>query len=287
MKKHSWDDLQLILAITQGNGLSGASKILGVHHATVLRRLNTFEHRMGVILFDRCVTGYIPTETGEALAEKANLISKDVEQTYRSLEGEDLRLSGTIRIATTDFLAHILVPKILKIFCCEHPGINVEIIVSSHFASLSKREADVSLRAQENSVENKALSGSVVSSLKYAVYTHESLLSETKDLRALPWIGYDPSLVHSTLTKWQDMSYGTVHMPIVTNNMMSKFAAIKNGLGVGFLPQHLGNAEPGLVCLETSPDWVLNLWFLTHNDLYKMRRVQSLLAATVQAAKKL
>lgn len=185
MKKHSWDDLQLILAITQGKGLSGAAKILGVHHATVLRRLNAFEHRMGVILFDRCVTGYIPTATGEALAEKANLISKDVDQTYRSLAGEDLRLSGTIRIATTDFLAQTLVPKILKTFCTDHPGINVEVIVSSHFASLSKRETDVALRAQSNNVDNKTLSGNIISSIKYAVYAHKSLLSGTKSPKSL------------------------------------------------------------------------------------------------------
>lgn len=37
MMKSSWDSLRLVLAIVDGQGVSGAARALGVHHATVLR----------------------------------------------------------------------------------------------------------------------------------------------------------------------------------------------------------------------------------------------------------
>ena len=47
-----WDDLLLVLAIARGEGLSGAARLLGLNHATVFRRLNQLEQRVGVRLFD-------------------------------------------------------------------------------------------------------------------------------------------------------------------------------------------------------------------------------------------
>ncbi|MEJ2029914.1 MAG: LysR family transcriptional regulator, partial [Maritimibacter sp.] len=53
-----WDDIRFVLAVAREGTLSGAARLLGVNHATVLRRVNGFENRLGVTVFDRTARGY-------------------------------------------------------------------------------------------------------------------------------------------------------------------------------------------------------------------------------------
>jgi DNA-binding transcriptional LysR family regulator len=50
----SWDDLRVVVAVARSGSLSGAARELGVHHATVFRRLGAIEHRLGLAAFLSC-----------------------------------------------------------------------------------------------------------------------------------------------------------------------------------------------------------------------------------------
>lgn len=106
MNEHhlQWDDLRVVLAIAEAGTLSGAGRRLGTSHATVFRRLNAIERRLGVALFERSRTGYAATAAGEDLARVASRIQYEVLGAERRVMGRDLRLSGSIRVTTTDTL---------------------------------------------------------------------------------------------------------------------------------------------------------------------------------------
>ena len=116
-----WDHLRLVLAIVRGGGLSGAAKTLRIHHATVLRRLDSFERLIGVRLFDRSPRGYRPTINGEELATIAARVEEDVLAAYRRVAGKDLRLSGTVRCATADYVSHLVLAPILTCVRTSYP----------------------------------------------------------------------------------------------------------------------------------------------------------------------
>jgi DNA-binding transcriptional LysR family regulator len=46
-------------------GLKKAAKVLGIHHSSCARRINTLEHDLGIQLFDRLPSGYALTQGGE------------------------------------------------------------------------------------------------------------------------------------------------------------------------------------------------------------------------------
>lgn len=283
---HSWEDLRLIRAIAKGGGLSGAARILGIHHATVLRRLDAFEYRMGIVLFDRKPAGYTPTESGEELAQIAEEIAQEVEGAYRKLAGQDLRLSGTIRLATSDFLAQTLLLPVLRKFRSQYPSIEIETAISPQFASLTKRDADLALRAAKDVPEH--LVGKRISNFSYGVYGHKDLVLMQRGIgpEQLDWIGDDQTIAHVTTNLWRKRHFPNARIKLRYDSLIGKFTAIRSGLGVGFLPHFLGVSTPGLVCLATEPDiWRLDLWLLTHPDLARMTRVQAFLKtaeATVQ-----
>ncbi|MFK7762603.1 MAG: LysR family transcriptional regulator [Roseobacter sp.] len=274
---HNWEDLRLVLAITQGQGLSGASRILSLHHATILRRLNAFEKRMGVVLFHRGARGYEPTEVGEELGRMALAIDQDVEDAYRRLAGQDLRLSGTIRLATSDFIAQSLLLPVLRRFRQRQPSIEIEVSISPQFASLTKRDADVAFRAANTPPDN--LVGRKVAKLGYGVYVHETLLDRFGahvGLEQLDWVGDDHSISHVTTNQWRTREFPNARVRTRFDSLIGKLGAIRNGLGIGFLPHFLAVSDPNLVCLKSRPEkWTLDLWLLTHPDLRQMNRIKS------------
>jgi DNA-binding transcriptional LysR family regulator len=128
-----WDDLRYVLAVANAGSLAGAARSLGVNHTTVLRRIGAFEKRLGLRLFERLPTGYVLTAGGEELIAEARHIEDRVTNLERKLAGRDLRLSGVIRVTTTDTLLGSILPEILAEFRAAQPGIGIEIAVTNIF----------------------------------------------------------------------------------------------------------------------------------------------------------
>lgn len=276
LQDHKWEDLRLVLAITQGRGLSGASRILAIHHATILRRLNSFEARMGVVLFERSARGYTPTEVGEELASMALSIEKGVEDAYRKLESHDVRVSRTIRVATSDFIAQSLLPPVLKQFREEHDSIDLEILISPKVANLAQRDADVAIRAVNDVPEN--LVGEKIAELQYGLYAHHSLLTRSgapPQLTQFDWVGDDHTISHVSTNRWHLSDYPQARITTRYDSLLGKMEGIRAAMGIGFLPHFLARKDKALVCLKTQPEkWSIDLWLLTHADLYNIYQIR-------------
>jgi len=157
-----WDDYRHFLAIEQAGSVLGAAKQLGVNHTTVLRRIASLERRriaslerrLGVRLFERLRTGYTPTPAGEELRNVILGVRQVLLDVEHRLSGKDLQLSGVVRIATTDTLSHGLLLPHLRAFRQLHPHIQLQIIGSNQIVSLTRREADIAIRATNQPPDN-------------------------------------------------------------------------------------------------------------------------------------
>src|SRR3546814_2348607 len=98
----NWEDLRVFLAVARAGSLSGAARTLGLNHSTVFRRIAVFEARLGVLLFERLPTGYLLTPAGEELQDGALRIEEEIASLSRKVSGQDMRLSGTVRVTTID-----------------------------------------------------------------------------------------------------------------------------------------------------------------------------------------
>lgn len=73
MQIESWDDIRVALAVARTGTVSGAAADLGVHHATVIRRIDALESALRARLFQRHTRGYALTEAGRTLLDAAGL----------------------------------------------------------------------------------------------------------------------------------------------------------------------------------------------------------------------
>lgn len=266
-----WEDLRVVLAVAEAGSLSGAGRRLGTSHATVFRRLGAIERRLGVRLFERGRTGYAPTAAGEELAVAGARVEAEVLGAERRVAGRDLRLSGTLRVTTTDTLLMGLLSPIFAGFRREHPGIVLEVAVSNQLFNLSQRDADVAVRPSSSPPEH--LVGRRAGTIAQAVYARADADADAG------WVGPDRHLGYAALEAWMAASEADARCRYRVDTLLGMLAAVRDGLGRAVLPCYLADAEPGLVRLDGPiPELATELWLLTHPDLRRVARIRAFMA---------
>jgi len=270
-----WTDLQHVLAVADHASLAAAARALGVNHTTVLRRVRAFEKSVGVKLFHRSPSGYALTAAGEEVAASARAMKETAEAIERKVAGRDLRLTGSVRITTTDTLAVALVPQSLARFTAAHPGIELEMTTTTAMVNLTKRDADIAVRASRT--PPPSLVGRRVASIAIAPYASPAYLERVPARRVLEqhtWLGPDDSLAGSTIAKWI-AELGV--KPVLRADTLTALAyAAEAGLGVSALPCYLGDSLPGLVRVRGPVEEMnTDLWVLTHEDLRNTARIRA------------
>lgn len=282
-----WDDLQIVLAIAEAGSLSGASRVLRISHATVFRRLSEMERQLGVTLFERSRAGYTPTLAGDDLAAAAKRVQSEVNGAERHIIGQDLTLTGSLRITTTDTLFAGLLSPLLASFRQRYPEITLEVVISNQLQSLSRREADIAIRPTCKPPET--LVGRKVSDITQAIYGQKThwqnapLPLDPASLQTANWIGPDVHLGDATLEKWM-MDKSAAYK---IDSMLGMQSAVRHGAGVAVLPCYLGDADEGLLRLsEPIEALTTQLWLLTHPDLRHVARVRAFMEAMTEGIRK-
>lgn len=120
-------DLEWLVALADHQHVTDTAAILGVTQPTLSRALARAEDELGVRLFERVPDGLTTTPNGTYVVEAA----RDLVARYRQLTTElETRLDpdrGTVRLAFLDSMATSLVPRILRGFHHQAPGVRVEL----------------------------------------------------------------------------------------------------------------------------------------------------------------
>ena len=274
-----WDDLRFVLAIERSGSLSAAGRSLSLSHATVFRRLEALEHRLGVRLFERGRDGYKPTPAGEKLSLAAARIEEEVTTVERQVIGQDLRPQGTVRITATDtFLFGVLMP-ICSEFRQKYPEIDLEIALSNQLFNLSKREADIALRPTLKPPES--LVGRKLGKIGQAVYApdgHPAAAQAEPDLADYDWVGPDITLSYAPLERWMSANRLDGRISCRVNSLLGMREAMLVGMGLTVLPCYLCDPDPRFVRIgRTIPEMGTDLWSLTHPDLKNVSRIRAFL----------
>lgn len=272
-----WDDFRLVQAIATHRSLAGAAAALGINQSTVFRRLGALEERLGTRLFERHRTGYAPTAAGEEMVALAERMAEDITGFERRVSGRDLRPTGELRVTTAHtMLTHLLIP-VLATFRRTHPGIRLDLVISETELNLSKRDADVAIRATDRPPD--VLVGRRLAEIAWAVYGAPGVIGgrrfDPAEARLYDWVGFAANLAGLKAAKWLAQHVEPARQVLTLSNVLGLTEAAAAGIGLAMAPCFLGDATPGLTRL-TAPDPTLasGLWALTHPDLRTTARVR-------------
>ena len=265
---NDWDDLRYFLAVARSGSVSGAATELGVNHSTVSRRINAYEKKHDVRLFERMPQGYEMTQAAENIYRYALEIEERTHIVERELFGRDTRLQGRLCITAYHSTVNELVLPDLGTFSQQYPEIDLELFVTADVRDLSAREADIAIRGTPQPPDH--LVGKKVADFGNAIYTSENY---QKRQLARPEVILWRDEVQ--LPEWVSEHFPGARVALRVDDITAMGAAVKAGLGMARLPCWIGDVRPGFFRLRlnvASMGW--GLWVLIHADLRSTARVR-------------
>ena len=269
------NDLEVTLALARSGTLASAGERLGVDASTVFRALQRIERGLGRPLFERSRSGYLPNELATELAAHAEQMEATLEAARSTIDAAPSRISGTVRITTTDTILHGLVSPALHGLREVHPHLNFELHTGNELASLTRRDADIAVRATKRPPQH--LVGKSVGPICVALYTaRRGALHGLARVEAgqVDWIAPDDALPDHPSVIWRKRHFPKVTPRYRVHSILSVLELIALGMGVGIVPLFLAEGRKDVVRLTDPLDECeTELWLLTHPESRHLRRV--------------
>ncbi|MEM7542522.1 MAG: LysR family transcriptional regulator [Pseudomonadota bacterium] len=269
----NWDDLKLYLALVRAGNVRRAGEQIGVSHSTVARRIDQLEATLGVTLLERLPSGYALTNAGEEMLHAAEQVERELDAVERRVLGQDRQLAGPIVVTMVDvFATHLLMPAI-KEFAARYPNIDIDLQISYVSVDLRKREADIALRVTQSPPD--FLIGRKVGTMAHAGYATRDYVDnhDLTDPASANWLGFRDE---GRSPKWvKDTRYPNIPARGVYESLALQLEATRQGVGLGYLPCFLGDADPTLIRVDEPENFpAYDLWLLRHADTRETARLR-------------
>ena len=121
------DNLKAFLAVAETGSFSLAADHLHLTQPAVSKRIAQLEQQLDARLFDRIGRTVRLTDTGQTLAERANAILQQVEDTERAIRNLTGDTRGQLSLATSHHVGLWRLPDVLKRFIDQHPGVTLDL----------------------------------------------------------------------------------------------------------------------------------------------------------------
>ncbi len=286
----NWDEIKTAFQVARMGTVSGAAEVLGVHHATVIRHIDSLEGRLGVKLFQRHARGYNATEAGQDLLRVAQATDDQFNQLAGRIKGRGNEVSGDLVVTSLIDLAPRMVPLLVE-FQRAYPDVVVRYLTGERLFRLEYGEAHVAIRAgtipsqPDNVVQELNIHriGLFASPTYIKAYGRPSGVETFGEHR---FVARDSDDSRAPFEKWLRQNAPATSLVFKSSDMRALRAAILAGAGIGFLPAFEAKLNPELI--EVHPhqeEWSGPLWLVTHVDLHRTTKVQTFLTFLKSAAK--
>lgn len=280
MSEFNWQLIPSFLAAHQHGSLLAAARTLGISQPTVGRHVSQLEAQLGTPLFERTGRGLISTPAAVRLADAARAMETGAHTLMRGAHQAQTTLSGTVRISASQPMACCLLPRLLAQLRGEQPGIQIELVVSNTVSDLLRREADIAIRmvrpTQSSLVARRIGQVGVTACAHRNYLVRHGVPQKPADLLGHDLVGND---------RVQDISRGfaAVGHPVGpeqfalrTDDLMAYWAAVRAGLGIGFVAAYLLRSDPDVaVVLPNLPLPSPPCWLVVHREIRTSRRIRA------------
>jgi DNA-binding transcriptional LysR family regulator len=278
-------DLEIVLAMVRAGTLAAVGERLGVDASTVFRSLQRIERGLGQPLFERSRKGYSATELGNTLSARAEQVEAALELARSATAARPDQVSGTVRITTTDTVLHGLVAPALKDLRARHPLLGYELHTANELASLTRRDADIAVRATQRPPLH--LVGKQLGPIRVALFSaRRGRIKDYAEVEAgqATWIAPDDALPEHPSVLWRKRCFPKAILGYSVSSVLTVMELVAQGLGVGLLPVFLAQPRSELLQLtEVIDECQTELWLLTHKESRHLRRVATVYAHLAQA----
>ena len=275
-----WSLVRSFLAVLEQGSLLAAARHLQSSQPTIGRHIAELEYQLDLVLFDRTGRGLLPTEAALRLPESALIINSGAEQLSRSVAGSGRSKSGTVRITASQPVACYVLPPLLAQMRLTLPEVQVELVASNSVSNLLRREADIAVRMVPP--EQATVIARRVGKVALKACAHQDYLRrrgiprQPTDLLSHDLIGGDRNEEVIKGFAARGLTVDRENFAFRTDDLIVVWQAVRAGLGVGFVSEHLIRTEaavvPLLPKLKIEP---LPVWLAVHKEIGTNKRIRA------------
>ena len=278
-----WDDVRFFLAVARTGSLSAAARALRVGHVTVGRRIALFEARLGVTLLNRTPDGFATTSAGEAVLRQCMAMENAALDLERIAAGRDTLVTGSVRVTTTEALAHQLVAPAIAMLRQRHSELRIDLIAGVRSLDVARRDADLAVRFARPSSSDLVcrklgeVGFSLYASPRYL--TRAGIPERRKGLAGFDLITFTGAPA-ATSPFFMGEELEGARIALRCDNPLIQLKAAASEVGIAELACFLGDASPDLVRLW--PDEAparRTAWLIVHQDLRRSARIKAVSSA--------
>lgn len=287
-----WNHARAFLVTAEEGSLTAAAQALGTTQPTLGRQVAALEEELNVVLFDRAGGRLVLTPGGKALLTFVEAMGESALHVSRVADSHATGLRGKVSISVSEVYAAFLLPPILQRLRQEEPEIEVEIIAENGVSDLGRREADIAVRNFRP--EEPELIARRIRDDRGRLYATAHYLESIgnpvapQEFSAASFIGFaDPAIILEWLNG-TGMKLDARNMPLMTRSYLVHWSMVKQGLGIGIMPEGIGDADPAVVrACPGMPPFEFPIWLVSHRELRHSRRIRAVfdhLAEGLQSA---
>ncbi len=139
--------LELFVVIARSPTIAAAARQLNVSPSLASRKLAGMEKMLDTRLFQRSTRALRLTEAGRSTLEWAELVLNNYGGLKDELSRHRQEPEGPLKIAVSDYVASVLLPKFLTAFIQRFPQITYVIQTTDHLVNPIEQEFDVAIHS--------------------------------------------------------------------------------------------------------------------------------------------
>lgn len=282
-----WDDVRFFLAVTRTGSLSGAARALRVGHVTVGRRIAALERRLAVKLLSRTPEGFSATAAGLAILKQCSAMESAALDLERAAAGRDTHDAGTVRVTTTEALAHVVLAPAIAAVRKAHPQLQVDLAAGVRTLDITRREADLAIRFGRPSAPE--LVCRKLGDVAFSLYASRRYLARSETpKRGGGLAGHDLITFTGAPAASSPFFLGEslegARIALRCDSPLVQRRAAAEDVGIAELACLLGDQSDQLIRIwPVEPPALRTAWLVMHQDLRRSARIRIVASAVVDA----
>ncbi len=274
-----WNQVKVFAAVASAGTLSGAARDLGMSQPTVGRYIEALEQSLNVRLFDREPRGYAITAAGKQLLPQVAAMERAAYSIKDTSNQNQDQMTGTVRITAAEMSSRFIGRRLSEVRE-RLPGINLEVLTTNRTVNMSRREADIAIRAAMPKTGDLRVK---------QVYTGHMAIYAGHDYAAAHPVAYSNKRYDSC--DWVTMmgrfsadiqykkfleSKNVNRFPIKCASAHTVVEAVIGGAGLALMYTEYASDIPGLV--QVSPvieELNLTFWMVAHAEVLAQPKVRA------------
>jgi len=274
-----WNRARAFLVTAEEGSFSAAAKALDLSQPTLGRQVNSLEQELGVALFDRVGKSLELTPSGLELIEHVRQMGEAANRLSLSASGQSQSIEGNVSISLSEVHSVYWLPSILVKLRKLAPGLTVEVVATNNVSDLRRRDADIAIRnfrpTQPELIAKKIKN---ISAQLYATPGYLASIGNPVTLEQFSkadFIGLDAGGMLLQGLNNHGFNLTKKNFPLFTESYLTHWALVKQGLGIGLMPDDIGDAQSTVQRIMPNLEpFDSPVWLTTHRELRTSRRVR-------------